>query len=275
MASDYREHLNAASLRLLAETTGFASVDDPSQFFQSRPHDIRVALGSPQAARLLDLTRGRELAPHRLLKLAIAVHQTAEDICQAGWVATDESIIDLNLVSFSGQSQHQQFVVGLLASYLQSPDPVLLDDYVAPVPACSQARLYSLIDLCATAGATERAGALRLLADEALFTAGMFPGIAHRCPVDLALLNTLKSVLPKAVVTLMDELEPQLRTLLDVHLMFGPIWYRMAAQNLLFSGVRESLNGIASDFGTARRFIVQVSQGPLEHIKGDLYPEIV
>ena len=102
----------------------------------------------------------------------------------------------------------------------------------------------------------------------------MFPGLAHQAPVDLALLNTLKSVLPKAVVTLMKELEPQLRTLLDVYLMFGPVWYRMAAQNLLYSGVRESLNSIAGDFVTARRFIVQVSQGPLANIKHDLYPEI-
>jgi hypothetical protein len=73
----------------------------------------------------------------------------------------------------------------------------------------------------------------------------------------------------------MDELEPQLRTLLDVYLMFGPVWYRMAAQNLLFSGARELLNSIAADFITARRFIVQVSQGPMVNIKHELYPEIV
>lgn len=275
MASDYREHLDAASLRLLAETTGFALADDPAHAFQSRPHDIRVALGSPEAARLLDLRHRANPVQHRLLQLAIAVHQTAEDICQAGWIATDESVIDLNLVSFSGQSQHQQFVVGLLASYLQSPVPVELNDLASASPACKAARLYSLIDLAATASDTERAGALRLLGDEALFTASMFPAIAHSSPVDLAMLNTLKSVLPKAVVALMTELEPQLRTLLDVYLMFGPVWYRMAAQNLLFSGERGSLNDIATDFTTARRFIVQIAQGPLAHIKDDLYPEIV
>lgn len=275
MASDYREHLDAASLRLLAETTGFASADDTTQAFQSRPHDIRVALGSPEAARLLDLRHRANPVQHRLLQLAIAVHQTAEDICQAGWIATDESVIDLNLISFSGQSQHQQFVVGLLASYLQSPVPVELSDLAPTSSACNTARLYSLIDLAATASDTERAGALRLLGDEALFTASMFPAIAHASPVDLAMLNTLKSVLPKAVVTLMNELEPQLHTLLDVYLMFGPIWYRMAAQNLLFSGERGSLNDIATDFTTARRFIVQIAQGPLAHIKHDLYPEII
>ena len=275
MASDYREHLDAASLRLLAETTGFTPADDESQAFQSRPHDIKVALGSPEAARLLDLRHRQNPVQHRLLQLAVAVHQTAQDICQAGWVATDESVIDLNLLSFSGQTQHQQFVVGLLASYLQSPAPAELASVAPASSACNKARLYSLIDLTATASDTERAGALRLLGDEALFTAGMFPAIAHNTPVDLAMLNTLKSVLPKAVVTLMNELEPQLRSLLDVYLMFGPVWYRMAAQNLLFSGERESLNSIATDFVTARRFIVQVSQGPLANIKHSLYPEIV
>jgi len=275
VASDYREHLDAASLRLLAETTGFASADDTTQAFQSRPHDIRVALGSPEAARLLDLRHRPDPVQHRLLQLAIAVHQTAEDICQAGWIATDESVIDLNLISFSGQSQHQQFVVGLLASYLQSPVPVEIDDLIPDSTACGTARLYSLINLAGTASDTERAGALRLLGDEALFTASMFPAIAHNSPVDLPMLTSLKSVLPKAVVALMNELEPQLHTLLDVYLMFGPIWYRMAAQNLLFSAERGSLSDIATDFTTARRFIVQVAQGPLAPIKHELYPEIV
>lgn len=275
MESDYREHLDAASLRLLAETTGFAVVDDGTPDFQSRPHDIKVALGSPEAARLLDLRHRQNPVQHRLLQLAVAVHQTAQDICQAGWIATDESVIDLNLLSFSGQSQHQQFVVGLLASYLQSPIPVELANLAPTATACNTARMYSLIDLAVTASETERAGALRLMGDEALFTAGMFPGIAHQCPVDLAMLNSLKSVLPKAVVSLMNDLEPQLHTLLDVYLMFGPVWYRMAAQNLLFSSTRAPLSSIATDFTTARRFIVQVAQGPLAQIKHDLYPEIV
>ncbi len=274
MASDYREHLDAASLRLLAETTGFAVVDDGTPAFQSRPHDIKVALASPEAARLLDLRHRQNPVQHRLLQLAVAVHQTAQDICQAGWIATNESVIDLNLLSFSGQTQHHQFVVGLLASYLHSPVPPELASLAAPTTACDTARLYSLIDLTVTASDTERAGALRLLGDEALFTAGMFPGVAHGCPVDGAMLNALKSVLPKAVVSLMHELEPELHSLLDVYLMFGPIWYRMAAQNLLFSSARGSLSDIATDFITARRFIVQVSQGPLAHIKHDLYPEI-
>ena len=274
MAIDYREHLDAASLRLLAETTGFGTADDATQAFQSRPHDIRVALGSPKAARLLDLTHRNEPVQHRLLQLAVAVHQTAEDICQSGWIATDETVIDLNLLSFSGQSQHQQFVVGLLASYLPSQVPAELSDFSAAPPACNTARMYSLIDLCNTASDTERAGALRLLGDEALFTAGMFPGTAHGCPVDFAMLRALKSVLPRAVVSIMDDLEPELRSLLDVYLLFGPVWYRMAAQNLLFSGVRASLNDVASNFADARRFIVQVSQGPLSQIKHDLYPQI-
>jgi len=274
VASDYREHLDAASLRLLAETTGFVGSDGATSAFHSRPHDIKVALASPEAVRLLDLTERSNPGQHRLLQLAVAVHQTAGEICAAGWSASDQAVIDLNLLSFSGQSQHQEFVVGLLASYLAAPAPLELVDLAPTVTRCDRARLDSLLHLFATASDTERAGALRLLGDEALFTAGMFPAIAHNITVDLALLDSLKSVLPKAVVALMNELEPQLKTLLDVYLLFGPVWYRMAAQNLLVSGVRESLSGIATDFATARRFIVQVSQGPIANIKHDLYPEI-
>lgn len=274
MANDYREHLDAASLQLLAETTGYAKPGDGRPAFQSRPADIRVALASPAAARLLDLTVRPNPVQHRLLQLAVAVHQTAEDICQAGWIATDESAIDLNLVTFSGQSRHQQFIVGLLAAYLQSPSPAEFAETHVPDQVCGTSSLYALIDLCMSASDTERAGALRLLGDEALFAASLFPSIAHRCPVDQAMLDALKLVLPRAVVSLLDELEPELQTLLDVYLEFGPVWYRMAAQNLLVSGVRESLSDFASEFGTARRFLVQVSQGPLAPIKRDLYPHI-
>jgi len=273
VASDYGEHLDPASLRLLAETTGFRSTDDAGQAFSSRPHDIKMALGSPAAARLLDLRHGRN-PQHRLLQLAVAVHQTAEDICQAGWIATDESVIDLNLVSFSGQTQHQHFVVGLLASYLSSPAPADLPDAFEPPPACTTTRLYSLIELCATATDAERAGALRLLGDEALFTAGMFPAAAHGEPVDAELLEAITTVLPRAVVGLMGDLEGQLRSLLDVYLTFGPVWYRMAAQNLPMARVRDALGAVAGDFTTARRFLVQVAQGPLANIKTDLYPAI-
>lgn len=273
MESDYREQLDAASLRLLAETTGFGTLDDSSSF-QSRPHDIKVALGSPQAARLLDLRRRNDPVQHHLLQLAVAVHQTANDICQAGWVATDESVIDLSLLSFSGQTEHHRFVVGLLASYLQPPVPPELDGLTTDSTACTTDRLRSLIDLAATASPAERPGALRLLGDEALFTAGVFPGVGHRAAVDADLLDALCSALPKAVVALMDELRPQLRNLLDVYLMFGPVWYRMAAQNIQYSTVRSSLSSVAAEFPAARRFIVQVAQGPLANIKHDLYPAI-
>lgn len=275
MASDYGEHLDAASLRLLAETTGFASPGDSSPAFKSRPNDIRLALASPAAARLLDLAQPRATVQQHLLQLAIAVHQTAEDICQAGWIATDESIIDLKLVSFSGQTRHHHFVVGLLASYLPATAPADLPELTSAPQPCGATRLNSLIELCSEAEVTERAGALRLLGDEALFAAGMFPAIAHEIPVTRSMLNSLKDVLPKAVVLLLDDLEPQLRSLLDVYLMFGPVWYRMAAQNLLINESRGTLDAIATDFATARRFIVQVSQGPLASIKNDLYPAAV
>lgn len=277
MASDYREHLDPAALRLLAETTGFNSAGGEAGeacAFHSRPHDIRVALASPKAARLLDLRHSHDPVQHGLLQIAVAVHQTAEDICQAGWIATDESIIDLNLLSFSGQSSHQQFIVGLLASYLRSPSPVEIDSELPSAPACDRNRLEALIALCEQASDTERAGALRLLGDEALFTAGLFPAVANAIAVDNDMMDRLLLVLPKAVVALLDELRPQLQTLLDVYLLFGPIWYRMAAQNVLFNSTRESLNAIASEFSSARRFLVQVAQGPLAPIKHTLYPEI-
>jgi len=218
--SDYGEHLDAASLRLLAETTGFAPADS-----------------------------------------------------KAGWVATDESAIDLNLLTFSGQTHHQQFVVGLLASYLKSPAPAELVELAPAASAGSIGRFYELIELCSSASATERAGALRLLGDEALFASGICPSTAHDQPVDDAVFDALSTVLPRAVNSLMHELRPQLRSLLDIYLMFGSVWYRMAAQNLLYSGARESLSSIAADFSTARRFIVQVAQGPLSPIKHSLYPE--
>jgi len=273
VASDYGEHLDSASLRLLAETTGFAAPGD-DQAFKSRPNDIKLALASPAAARLLDLSPSTAPIQHHLLQLAVAVHQTAEDICQAGWIATDESVIDLQLLSFSGQTLHQHFVVGLLASYLRAPVPVDMPDFDPMPQGCSEERLHRLIELCSTASETERAGALRLLGDEALFTTGVFPSTAVDIRVDDELLESLQSVLPKAVVALMDELKPQLRSLLDVYLTFGPVWYRMAAQNLLLGDSRATLDSVASDFTTVRRFIVQVVQGPLASIKTNLYPGI-
>jgi hypothetical protein len=241
---------------------------------RSRPHDIRFALGSPQAVRLLDVSR-RPTVQHRLLQLAIAVHRTADEICQAGWTATDDSVIDLELLSYSGQTENQQFVVGLLASYLHTAAPAGLEFDQLPATPCSRERLVSLIELCSSVSPTERAGALRLLGDEALFTSSMFPAIAHRCRVDSELLEALRHVLPRAVLSVLDDLVPELNTLLDVHLMFGPVWYRMAARNLLYNGERETLNNIAGDFVTARRFIVRVAQGPMAALKDHLYPEIV
>lgn len=232
-----------------------------------------MALGSPAAARLLDIQLATNPQQHRLLQLAVAVHQTAEDICQAGWIATDESVIDLNLVSFSGQSGHQQFVVGLLASYLQAPAPAEVD-MPTPTQACTIDRMHSLIGLCNSASPSERAGALRLLGDEALFAASMFPAVAHRQQISPQDLEQLKTVLPKAVVALMQDLETQLVTLLDVYLTFGPVWYRMAAQALPMARVRDALGAIATDFVTARRFLVRVAQGPLLAIKPGLYPNI-
>lgn len=275
MASDYREHLDEAALGLLAETTGFASRSDAPHFFRSRPHDISVALGSPEAASLL--------APHdqhgsgdqnQLLQLAIAVHRTAEEICQAGWTASEYSHVDMGLLKFSGQTDHQRFVVGLLASFLSAPPPVEAPVESAVAHPGTVERLLALVDLCSKVGETERAGALRLLGDEALFSAGIFPEISHRHVVGDELIESLHSVLPRAVVLVLDDLRPELVTLLDIHLMFGPVWYRMGAQDLVHTGGREALNNIATDFSSARRFLVRIAQGPLAQLRLGLYPEV-
>lgn len=272
MSADYLEQLDPASLGLLAETTGMASRVDAGQFFSERPNGIRLALSAPEALDILTAPAPIEGAnQHRLLQIAIAVHHTAQDICFSGWTARDESPIDLPLLRFAGQGPHQFFMVDLLSSYLPA-DWSLPEFFDSPQAAAgSVSRLRELIELCGEVAETERAGALRLLGDEALFTASMCPAAAAAAPITPELLVELESVLPKAVLGLLDELRPSINSLLDVYLTFGPVWYRMASQNLLHRTMRESLSDIAREFSSARRFLVRVAQGPLSQLRENLF----
>ena len=273
MSSDYLELLDPDALGILAETTGMASRADASRFFAERPNGIRVALGSEQAARLLSRGPiGLDLS-HRRLMIAISVHRVAEQICSAGWTARDDSPVDLPLLRFAGQGPFQTFMVDLLTTHLP-PDVSFagLDgfDAVQHAPG-SPERLHELLTLCSEVAETERAGALRLLGDEALFVAGLDPSRAAGVQLTAETIEALEAVLPKAVRGVLADLSPSMNTQLDAYLEFGPIWYRMASQNLLHRTMRETLSDMAREFTTARRFLVRVAQGPLAPLRDDLF----
>lgn len=283
MAGDYQEHLNPVALGLLAETTGRASRASGANFFRNRPHDIHVALAAPEAVHLLrtptDDTSAvandevddieTERAARRTLQLAVAVHQVAEELFHAGWSANDKRIVDLPLLRFCSQSSNQRFLVGLLASFV-TPGPVPeapID--CAPAPATIE-RLWYLSDLAASVAETERAGVLRLLGDEALFAASVFPEAVHECLIEGDVLRSLQHVLPSTLVRLISTLDAP-ATLLELYLMLGPIWYRMAARNLLLRIDGDPLEEVANNFGEARMFLVHLVQGPLAPLRHALY----
>lgn len=280
MARDYEEHLNPLALGLLAETTGRAARANGANFFRSRPHDINIALAAPEATDLLRAPVAEppgmesedeqtERAARRILQLAIAVHQVAEELFHVGWSASDRRIVDLSLLRFCSQSSNQRFLVGLLASFLTPGRVPDLDIATAPAPATSE-RLFYLADLASTVAETEHAGVLRLLGDEALFAASVFPDIAHECALEPNVLRSLQHVLPSTFVRLISTLDAP-TTLLDLHLMLGPIWYRMAARNLLLRVDGDPLEEIADNFGAARMFLVHLVQGPLAQLRQPLY----
>lgn len=280
MARDYEEHLNRLALGLLAETTGRAPRASGANFFRSRPHDIHVALAAPEASDLLrnpvveppstnSEAEQSEWAARRILQLAVAVHSVAEELFHAGWTATDRRIVDLPVLRFCSQSSNQRFLIGLLASFL-APGPVIdLDIDVAPAPATTD-RLWYLADLASNVAETEQAGVLRLLGDEALFATSVFPEVAHACKLDSNVLRELQHVLPSTFVRLISALDAP-STLLELHLLLGPIWYRMAARNLLVRVERDPLEEIANSFNAARIFLVRLAQGPLATLREPLY----
>ena len=275
MSADYLEQLDVSALGLLAEATGVAARDDAARFFSEQPNGIRLALGSPDAVQLLDRTLPGEQA-HRLLQIAVAVHRTAEDIFAAGWTARDQSPVDLPLLRFAGQGSYQKLMVELLGSFLPLEVPYGLDltqlgDSRAPARPGSISRLHDLIDLIGRVGETERAGALRLLADEALFTAGVCPAPAAHHHIGEDELGAIDQVLPGAVRGLMEELGPSIKTQLDLYLRFGPVWYRMAAQDLIHLTMRSSLSDLAREFSNARRFLVRIVQGPLSSLHAEMF----
>lgn len=280
MARNYQEHLNPVALGLLAETTGRAPRASGASFFRSRPHDINVALAAPEALHLLQPVATNserqptedeqsEQAARRILQLAVAVHHVAEELFHAGWSASDNRMVDLPLLRFCSQSSNQRFLVGLLASFVMSGSEPQAHVHAAPPPATSD-RLWYLADLASSVAETERAGVLRLLGDEALFAASVFPEVAHQSPVEPNILRSLQHVLPSTLVRLISTLDAP-STLLELYLMLGPIWYRMAARNLLVRVEGDPLEEIADNFGEARMFLVHLAQGPLAQLRHQLY----
>lgn len=260
--------------------TGRAPRASGAHFFRSRPHDIHVALAAPEASNLLlpgiddvpdtDSEDDRaERAARRILQLAIAVHQVAEEMFHAGWSASETRMVDLPMLSFCSQSANQRFLVGLLASFL-TPDPLAALDLTQTPPPATIERLWHLADLATNVAETERAGVLRLLGDEALFTSSVFPEIAHECRLDRDVLRSLEHVLPSTLVRLISTLDAP-TTLLELHLLLGPIWYRMAARNLLVRVDGDPLEEVASNFAEARMFLVHLVQGPLAALREPLY----
>ncbi|MEM7094100.1 MAG: hypothetical protein AAF567_13930 [Actinomycetota bacterium] len=273
MSPDYLELLDPEALGILAETTGVAQRADAGRVFAERPNEIRVALASAEALALLNDPTPDHGRSRRLLQTAIAVHRTAEEICTAGWTARSEAPVDMALLRFAGQFPFQTFMVDLIAGHLPA-DFGIPGFEVEVTRAGTPERLNELLDLCDAVDEVERGGALRLLGDEALFTVSLFPGRAAATPVTPEMLVRVEAVLPKAVRSVLEELTPQIQSQLDLYLHFGPIWYRMASQNLLHRSMRSTLSDLAREFSVARRFLVRVAQGPLAPLRERIFEPV-
>jgi hypothetical protein len=258
------ERLDGDALRLLAEVTGVSAGDQAFDFFSASPQALRLALAAPESESLMH--PGHDLNE---LEIAIAVHRCAATICSAAWTMNDSTPVDLDLIGFAGQGVLLRSMVDLLAAALRSSwgpswDAAPIDPPVSTGAARpgSLERLEELVTLCSSVGEIERGGALRLLADEALLSVGALSGRASKVPVTEDIWEQLEAVTPRAIRTMRPTLQP-FNSLLDVHLLMGPVWFRMASQNLLFLELRPLLSALAAHFDTARRFLVQVVQGPL------------
>lgn len=287
MSSDYGEHLTSAALRRLAAATGRTPNVDVAAHFSQNQDDLLLALGSDEAASVLadELSPATTRDPIDLesLTVAIAVHRTADEICRAGWTLGDLSPIDLSLLDFCGQLENRRFIVDLLlsgrapvpTSALGSPDyvpphwsapPSLSRSRVErPVDRSDRERVLAIAELVHAFDGFERPGLLRMLGDEALLSAGSRPRGASDEVLDAHMNDALRSVLPRALHANLDDMAASGRSLLDAHLAFGPIWYRLASASLLHRPNRRLFANIARDFGAARQFLVRIHQGPLSH----------
>jgi len=258
------ERLDAATLRLLAAATGVTSEENAYDFFTDNRQALRLALAAPEAEVLAQSTDGLDE-----LEIAVAVHRCAANICSAAWTMNDSTPVDLDLIGFAGEGVLLRSMVDLLAGALRPPWNAAEIADLAPLglrelaPAGSLLRLEQLVAVCDQADDFERSGALRLLADEALFSVGVLSGPTSgvRLTNDVTW-QIISTVTPRAIKTMRSTLPP-VQSLLDLYLLLGPVWYRMASQNLLFIELRPLLSSLAAHFDTARRFLVQVSQGPL------------
>lgn len=275
MVTSYLEHLDDNALELLAETTGIVGRGHARSFFRSRPHDIHLALTSPEASSLLGCDGAEIDRATNMLRIAVSVHRTAEAICHEGWSASVQRPIDLPLLRMAGQIESQQFLVGVLASFLEEEDRSLTADFSATPTPVTLERLFWLVGLAEQVSPLERAGALRLLGDEALFGASVFTDLGANQKVGPGVVAKLAPVLPRAVTRILPQLETQLWSLLDIHLMFGPIWYRLASKELLYPHERSVLGHVAGDFAAMRKFAVTVTQGPLANIRDLVFNSVL
>ena len=99
MSSDYLEQLDDSSLGLLAETAGMALARDGARFFSDRPHAIRQALGSPEAAILLNDAAIDDPNQRRLLQLHIPLDEGQDEgVCPT--VVQIDDFLERNLLYF-------------------------------------------------------------------------------------------------------------------------------------------------------------------------------
>ncbi len=283
VTSDYGEHLASAALQCLADATGHAHRGDIAAHFSQNQDDLMVALGSDEAASLLHprvTSNAAALQPAEFdsLAVAIAVHRTAEEICRAGWTANDLSPIDLALVRFCGQLDNRRFIVDLLLSGRAAAAHFGADGTAPDLAGCGELgfssaesrspaeRVLDLVDLIDTFGDFERPGLLRMLGDEALHSTGTQPRATSQHRLDADLHHALRSLLPSMLRPALDHMHQAGQSLLDAHLSFGPIWYRLASTSLLHRPNRQMFATMAREFSVARRFLVRVHQGPLAHL---------
>lgn len=269
MVGDYREHLNEAAVRRLAEAVGErASLQGRSL----TAFDLGSALASPQAAAILaDRTANQDLPR---LQLAIAVHLCANELATSGWTTRDPALIELSLLSFVGQRKNQRTMFDLLASMLPSSDPRQTGDTAETETQTVLQRFESAVEKVNTSDPIARAGALRCLADESLFISSFFARSALNTPADKQIIEMCESVLPNSAALLLPDISQDLMSLVDIYLAFGAIWYRAAAAGLVFPHERETLSTMATEFCTARKFLVRINQDVLAHLTSDMYPHI-